>query len=963
MKRLGYLLVVVLLTTLVGCYDDTELAGRVDALEQGVGELEEDVTSIDERLKALEEQCRQMNTDILSLQRIVAAIQSNERITKVQPLVDSSGNTIGYTIYFVNSDPITIYHGKDGADGKDGKDGQDGTNGKDGVNGYTPQISVALEEGVYYWTLDGGWMLDANGNKIKAQGTDGKDGQNGTDGTNGADGKDGQNGADGKDGKDGKDGEDGQDGITPVLKIENNYWYISYDNGVSWDLLGKAIGAQGPQGEQGEQGKQGEQGPQGEKGEQGDKGDKGDTGAQGPKGERGDSFFLDVSQDDEYVYLTLTNGTLISIPRLRPFTLTFQSANTLTFGVGDTVSIDYTLSYGYDNTEVRIIGNGGWDATLTRKSNTGGTVKITAPTVNSDAEIVLFATDGIGHSTMATLVCSVTNAGSVLTIINEVINVTEAATQVQVELQTNIDAYEVIIPVTAQSWITLDNIVTRAALREDVIKLNIAENTTTSERMAAVGIVNTELGITESVLIKQQRGVVNQIITYTSSDNKVVVPYNEYAFGGVNIVSNTYKDGEGKIVFNGDVTTIGFNAFYNCSTLTSIDLPDTATTVGQYAFSGCTALTDIDFGVGVKSVATLALENCTAIKTLKVPDNITSIATGAFKGCKFVNVILGDGLTTISNELFSGMTSLEMVLFGTNLKTIGSKAFYNCEALRLSEVPVGVTAIEPFAFYGCDAISYLTIPEGVTTIRDSAFASCANLANVTLPNSITSIESYAFLDCTKLAVVNCNASTPPTLGDGVFSNNVTARIIYVPTESVATYHTTSNWVRYKTYITYVGGTPLKVGDLITYGGAKGVVFYVDESVVKAVSVTETETIWWSSSTNVTTNARDMNDGRVNVQTMKDGGHFESSPAFVWCENYGEGWYLPAKNELSIIGEQYTNINATLSANSYTTIGSDFYFSSTEYSIHSVRVVRLASSDNYDDSSKTLYYYTRAVCAF
>ena len=104
--------------------------------------------------------------------------------------------------------PITIYHGQDGADGKDGQDGQDG---KDGT---TPIIGVALDpiDNAYYWTLNGDWLLDKDGNRIPLTS------------------RDGQNGADGK------------DGITPQLKIENGYWYVSTDNGKTWTQLGKAVG-------------------------------------------------------------------------------------------------------------------------------------------------------------------------------------------------------------------------------------------------------------------------------------------------------------------------------------------------------------------------------------------------------------------------------------------------------------------------------------------------------------------------------------------------------------------------------------------------------------------------------------------------------------------------------------------------------------------------------------------------
>ena len=168
MKRL---LTLLLASVLFGCgesYDDSALTGRVDDLEN--------------RVAKLEELCKQMNTNISSLQTLVNALQNKDYITSVVPIT-KDGETIGYTISFTQSAPITIYNGQDGKDGQDGKPGEDG-----------------------------------------------------------------------EDGQDGKPGEDGKDGITPQLKIEDGYWYISYNDGASWTQLGKATGDKGEQGEPGQAG-------------------------------------------------------------------------------------------------------------------------------------------------------------------------------------------------------------------------------------------------------------------------------------------------------------------------------------------------------------------------------------------------------------------------------------------------------------------------------------------------------------------------------------------------------------------------------------------------------------------------------------------------------------------------------------------------------------------------------------
>ena len=164
--------------------------------------------------EALKTLCNQMNTNISSLQTIVTALQDNDYVKSVSPVMQDN-KEVGYTITFSKSNPITIYHGKDGQDGKPG------TDGKPGEDGHVPVIGVKQDEdGLYYWTLDGDWLTDDAGNKIKAQGTDGQDGKPG---------EDGQPGTPGEDGTPGQDGNPGADGITPKLKIENGYWYVSYD--------------------------------------------------------------------------------------------------------------------------------------------------------------------------------------------------------------------------------------------------------------------------------------------------------------------------------------------------------------------------------------------------------------------------------------------------------------------------------------------------------------------------------------------------------------------------------------------------------------------------------------------------------------------------------------------------------------------------------------------------------------
>lgn len=240
---------IAVLLVLVSCQQ--ELAGRLDNLEG--------------RVSKLEELCSTMNGNISSLRDIVTAFQTGDYITSVKPL-ESNGKTVGYTISFAKGQPITVYHGIDGVNGKDG------ASGKDGINGHTPVVGVVQDnDGVWYWTIDGEWLRDSNNEKVRAVGTDGKDGEDGQDGS---------------DGKDGADGKNGTDGVTPLLKIDGGYWFVSTDSGKTWTKLGKATGEDGK------------------------------DGADGRDGVDGDSMFsnIDYSTSTEYVIFALANGTKLKIP-------------------------------------------------------------------------------------------------------------------------------------------------------------------------------------------------------------------------------------------------------------------------------------------------------------------------------------------------------------------------------------------------------------------------------------------------------------------------------------------------------------------------------------------------------------------------------------------------------------------------------------------------------------------------
>ena len=239
MRKIYAILPLACALTFTACddYDDTALWEAVNGLE--------------ERIAALEQWQDETNNNIAALQKLLT---TNDMITSVTPVMMGE-ETIGYTISFLHSDPITIYHGEKGDKGEDGADGS------------TPQIGLTQQEdGNWYWTLNGSLMKDSEGNPIRANGEDGQDGQDGEDGADGEDGQDGRPGSTGPQGKPGADGEDGENAPAPQIMLGNsladddkimpegstkdpNAWYLSVDNGTTWYRVSGKDGSAGDDGE------------------------------------------------------------------------------------------------------------------------------------------------------------------------------------------------------------------------------------------------------------------------------------------------------------------------------------------------------------------------------------------------------------------------------------------------------------------------------------------------------------------------------------------------------------------------------------------------------------------------------------------------------------------------------------------------------------------------------------------
>ena len=585
-------------------YDDSDLVERVDNLEG--------------RLAKLEEQCKQINANINSLQIIVNALKEANHITSISNLVEN-GVEIGYKIEFAKRDPIHIYHGKAGADGARGEDG------------YTPLIGVKKDkDGIYYWTLDGNWLTDNDGNKVRAQGLDGKDGYNGKDGKDGEDGKDGKdgkdgyNGSDGKDGKDGYNGKDGKDGyngkngVTPKLRIKDGNWEVSYNNGVSWETLGSATGGVVP------------------------------------------CPIKSVEVKGRYVLFTLNSGDEIKIPLYNAITIKFEET---TIGMKASSQIDllYTLTGG-DNVKVSAIGEG----VRTSVDESAKKLTITTEVNFTGGKVLVHATDGNNVATVE------------LTIVKEVLVYIEYGATEELSYDGAFSGIDVEFIKEKSTFSDSDKkgkwafkgsikgVVSSAFNgKKSLLSIILPEGITfignsafLNSGLEAITLPESLMEIGQSVFLGTQlkeitipANVVGLGTSAFEGSDAGTMPLEKVIFKGSKIMGiepYTFKNCVNlkEITLPESLMIIDYNAFFGCSSLTKVVIPDNVGEIGKTAFWGCTSLTEATIGRIVISIGEKCFDGCEKLATVICKgESPARLGVGAFmkdeerSGTKYIKSI------------------------------------------------------------------------------------------------------------------------------------------------------------------------------------------------------------------------------------------------------------------------------------------------------------------------------------
>ena len=718
MKKLLAFAALFAVVALTSCkYDDDDLWNSVHGLEN--------------RVAKLEELCKQMNTNISSLQTIVTALQNNVYVTGTTPLM-KDGKEIGYTITFSKGNPITIYHGKDGQDGEDG---------------ITPTISVKKDtDGVYYWTLNGEFIV-VDGGKIQAEG---KDGTNGTNGT------------------------------TPQFKIENDYWFVSYDNGANWTQLGKATGEDGKDGED---------------------------------GVGGDSMFsgVDYKTSTDYVIFTLADGTQIKLPTWSAF----EALQRLCNETNTNLSALQTI--------VTALQNNDYITSVDPLTENGKVVGYTIKFAKSNP-IVIYngkdGADGVDGNTPVIGVKKDTDGIYYWTLDGEFIVVDGQKIKAQgTDGNNGVDGSDGVTPKLeireGYWWISYDNGTNWTQLGKatgedgkdaDSIKITQDENNVYFELAdgTVITISKTGQSVDPNIIQFADENVKKLCVGMWDTNGDLELSYDEAAT--VTSLGTTFTGNSEIQIFNElkhfTGLTVLDDAFSGCSNLWKVTIPVNVESMTFNNFKGCVSLKTITFEKGSKLKAFTgghdnnykilgAFLDCKSLTTIEIPASVESLGT-AFKG---------SSLRTITFEKGS---KLKSITGGYQNKDNYSGALSDCKALTFIEIPASVETIEIAAFKGCSSLEMITFEKGsklesISGVRDlGAFDGAINLTTVDMSEctQVKRIDEYTFYGNSNLRLFKIGTEIPPTCKDYTFYNINPYSVLKVPSGCTDAYKKATGWKKF-----------------------------------------------------------------------------------------------------------------------------------------------------------------------
>lgn len=756
MKKIGlYLLLALVAAGSLGCdhndYYDTGLRDEVEELRA--------------RVEQLETWCGNVNSQIGALQGLVSALEGMDFVTGVTPIVEGA-LTIGYTITFTKSGPITILNGKDGKDGDKGETGKDGitpvvgaaqdTDGQyywtvktgdadpvwmlDGgkkipATGASPEVGVAEADGMLYWQIDGEWLLH-DGQKVPATGPQG-------------------------DAVFAKDGIDTSDPLNVTFTLADGQTKITLPRAAAV-TVGFA---------------------------------------------EYELFYGSAGNDEIGLVLpeTLKEGDYTAITA----TITGEhgvSADVATRAAGEKWGVKITKPTFSDgvvvpgSARVKVIPPANVrlaETALLRVSITdakGNESAVTRPVKYFDGLIVESTAGGLSAVVTDPSVTSLAIVGDMKS--DDFKYIRESLTALEV-LDLSMTSLQAMPNRGLAFYGTPNTTLRRVSLPESAVAIEEAA-------FANCNALETiDLGYVRSIgkwafekcyalrevrLGDQLEMIDNSAFMDCSSLGAIDIPGSVETLGSW-VFENCEK--LETVILNEGFRNLSASTFYSCGVV-SIRIPSTVTEIPDYSFQNCRKLERITLHDGIVSMGDAVFLNCQSLREFKVPAGVTVLPNNTFEACASLRfVTLHDGITHIGERAFAKCLNLglngerDAIVLPASLATLGTEVFLNCEALvsvdmsktRLTEIPA-------YMFVGCRQMAYCWLPAGVERIGNMAFAQCEALSAISFPSTIKTLESNAFLLCKSLKQVNCKAPAPPAIAANTFDPNYkTGRMLVAPDQN------------------------------------------------------------------------------------------------------------------------------------------------------------------------------------
>lgn len=446
----------------------------------------------------------------------------------------------------------------------------------------------------------------------------------------------------------------GKDGITPLLKIENDYWYISYDEGHTWQQEGKA---------------------KGEKGDKGDKGDTGEKGEKGDKGDKGDAMFLAFEQDGEYVYLTLPDSSKVKIAKVQDTPSTPNEDDVIEFK-------DLAVKSALLNISPKIDTNGDGEISYKEAKAYKGRISFSEnATIRSFKEFQYFT----GMSS-----CYFNKNSKLFEIVlPDGLDSIRSSAFDGVNLLTNIT-----IP-TGCTYIGYRAFYQCTKLADNI---RFSEGLEYIDSEAFYGLSFTSISLPNTVNHIGDRAFYNS----SSYNRPIPIKLQEFRFpesfvsGGKDIfyylpftiywdaincpvyrLSNSYYSDTIKtsVIFGDKVEIVPAELCYNLDKITEIILPASVKTIGENAFYSCSGISNVEFPEGLELINESAFGYCTSLQNITIPDKVQIIGSSAFAGCsKVTSITIGKSVEIINNYAFSSTNPTKIYCKAQHAPYIGTSA-------------------------------------------------------------------------------------------------------------------------------------------------------------------------------------------------------------------------------------------------------------------------------------------------